>query len=550
MRTLTYSGSDRQAAASPDGKTLAFISNREGSPTVWLKRLPAGDEVALTEGGPDSYPRFSPDGSEIIFGRDGDLYRVSLLGGAPRKVVENANLGDWTPHGDRIAFARGDSDGASIHVMSADGSDERLVHRIPLRAVVDLRWSPDGRRLVVPIVHMGANISEPKIVVVDVESGEEERIPAPNGAGQPFSAAWTGSGEVLVYAQPISQSVIADQTLLVRHDLESGETEPWLYVDGVAWNIDVLGAGQVVLGVDFMVSNLQEVSLGEGSEERRWLTRGDSIDRQPIYSPDGKWLAFSTNRAGNNDIWIRNLETGEERRVTEHPAADWDPAFSPDGQNLIFSSDREGNFEIWMAEVDGRNPRRLTEDGFDAENGSMTPDGEWVVYNSGHPERAGVWKRHLESGETVQLATGVTGLPEISPDGRYVLFLRTVDLGHGTVEVVEIADGAKVPFEIHCQDATSVAGTLAVGRSRWSPDGRSIGFLCLDDAGRSGVFIQDFVPGEDTSSDRRFLMGVEGRISETFGFAPDGRSLVLSALELRQSLMLVDQLPGIERPGS
>ena len=62
-RTITYSGSDSSVSASPDGRILAFVSARDGVPKIWLKRVPDGDEVALTEG-PDSEPRISPESSK------------------------------------------------------------------------------------------------------------------------------------------------------------------------------------------------------------------------------------------------------------------------------------------------------------------------------------------------------------------------------------------------------------------------------------------------------------------------------------------------------
>lgn len=547
VRSMTFSGSDRQVAVSPDGAMLAFISARDGVPRVWLKRLPGGDEVALTEG-PDVSPSFSPDGSEVLFGRDGDLHRVPVLGGTPRKVADGATIGDWTPHGDRIALAEVGVEGSSIYVMAADGSDKRLVHHEPLRAVIDVEWSPDGKRLACPFIQPGANVSDPKLMLIDVAAEEASMVRTPLGAGQPISVAWSGGAQEVIYTQPMHQATISSH-LLVRHDLDTGSARPLLYVDGVAWSSDVLGDGKAVLGIDRMRANLQEVRLDEAGTPGRWLTFGDSLDRQPVYSPDGAWLTFSTNRAGNLDIWSHNLASGEERRLTDHPGADWDPFYSRDGRHLVWSSSRSGHFEIWMAEADGRNPRQVSDDGFDAENPSVTPDGEWLIYNSAHPEKSGVWKRHLESGEMVQLVEGLTGVPEISPDGRYVLAVRQAGLGESSVEVVRIEDGAAVPFRIECMIGATTAGSILPGRSRWTPDGQRIAFMCEDDAGRPGVFVQDFVPGEDTRASRRRLTDLhQGRITESFGFSPDGSRIVLSLLELRQSLLLAEGLTGVSRP--
>ena len=66
------------------------------------------------------------------------------------------------------------------------------------------------------------------------------------------------------------------------------------------------------------------------STRARWLTRGNTTDRQPTYSPDGQWVAFSSNRGGNLDLWAVNRATGAVRRLTDDAADDWDVSYSPD----------------------------------------------------------------------------------------------------------------------------------------------------------------------------------------------------------------------------
>jgi hypothetical protein len=110
LRTLTFSGHDSSPAASPDGRTLALVSRRDGVPRIWLKSLKDGSEAPLTTGR-DSRPRFPPDGTSVLFCREEEdgsasLYRVAVVGGEPRKVIHDAHDGDWSPDGDRIVFLR------------------------------------------------------------------------------------------------------------------------------------------------------------------------------------------------------------------------------------------------------------------------------------------------------------------------------------------------------------------------------------------------------------------------------------------------------------
>lgn len=109
VRYLTYSGHDASPAVSSDGRLTAFSSDRDGRRRIWLKQVTGGAEAALTDG-EDDYPRFSPDGSMLLFlrtaGTASSLYRVPALGGEPRKLLDDAVDGDWSPDGRQVAFIR------------------------------------------------------------------------------------------------------------------------------------------------------------------------------------------------------------------------------------------------------------------------------------------------------------------------------------------------------------------------------------------------------------------------------------------------------------
>ena len=108
-RALTFSGQDRDPAASPDGRLVAFSSTRDGVSRIWIKQLQGGGEAPLTAG-PDRFPRFSPDGASVLFirteGTRRSAYRIGLVGGEPRQLAEDAYLADWLPDGTQVAFLR------------------------------------------------------------------------------------------------------------------------------------------------------------------------------------------------------------------------------------------------------------------------------------------------------------------------------------------------------------------------------------------------------------------------------------------------------------
>lgn len=118
--------------------------------------------------------------------------------------------------------------------------------------------------------------------------------------------------------------------------------------------------------------------------------------------------------------------------------------------------------------------------------------------------------------------------------------------GKVEVRVVRIEDAAVLPFAIRVGTITSrLAGVTA--RARWMPDGRAIAFLDVDAQGRTGIYVQDFVPGKDTRASRRPLAGFDADwATETFGISPDGSRICLAEWEQTFSIMTADGLAGIE----
>src|SRR5882762_10500370 len=137
VRYLTYSGHDSSPDASPDGRTVAFTSDRDGRQRIWLKQLPTSSEAPLTEG-PDDFARFSPDGSMILFLRhDGavtSLYRSGLVAPEPHKLLEDVSHADWSPDGKQIVFVRHVNERAQVSsivgTVGADGGNPREIARI------------------------------------------------------------------------------------------------------------------------------------------------------------------------------------------------------------------------------------------------------------------------------------------------------------------------------------------------------------------------------------------------------------------------------------
>jgi serine/threonine protein kinase len=549
LESVTFSGHDASPAASPDGKTIAFTSDRDGTPRIWLKQVQGGGELALTSGR-DDYPRFSPDGTTILFVRrtreGSSLYRVPLLGGDVHKLIDDVTGADWSPDGRRIAFTRwvtGARSGSVVGVADATGAGAREIAFMPGRALITPRWSPDGRTIaaVNGLAHVLTGFG---IDLVDSVAGGSRRLPPAHGNMRQSSIVWSADGRSIIYseAESLAAWLSGSSARIMRQDVTTGAARPLFWVANHSRTIDVLGPGQLLLDIRSSRENLREISLD--SQQTRSMTRGNSTDRQPTYSPDGKWVAFSSNRGGNLDIWSVNREDGTVRRLTDDPGDDWDESYSPDGRRLLWGSNRTGPYEVWAAAADGSGPRQLSHDGAFAQNPAQTADGKWVVYVSTNVAHPGLWRMRADGSEPVRIvAGGAIQLPEISPDGQFVLY---VDGLSSKIIVVRLKDGAPAPFEIPIARQSDTPTVL--GRARWMPNGRAIAFIGQDESAVNGVFVQDFIPGHDTSSTRRELAGFDPENSaESFAVSPDGRSITIGGWEQMFNILIANHVPGVER---
>jgi eukaryotic-like serine/threonine-protein kinase len=558
-RALTFSGRDKDPAASPDGRLLAFCSTRDGVSRIWIKQLQGGGEAPLTDG-PDRFPRFSPDGSSVLFirtqGTTSSAYRIGLVGGEPRKLAENIEQADWLPDGTRIAFIRPSGRASLVGLVDLASGREQVLYAPEERAAFGLRVSPDGRTIALiegPIV-LNTRF---ELVLIDVASGSVRKATAP---GNPLGCLmWSGASHLALAragsslgdasGSPARVFLLDPARASERTLLYASGLFPLAGTDSRSGSCDVLGSGRLVLDRIESRMNLSQVALAAGAKPARPLTFGSSRDRQPAFSPDGSRIVFSSNRSGNMDLWTLETRTGALRQLTDDPAQDWDPGFTPDGQHVLWSSDRSGNLEIWTAGIDGSGARQVTHDGVDAENPTATPDGRFIVYTSGNTERLGVWRIRPDGTDDRQIATGAQLVPETAPQGRYALFVSGGSSGQRVIRVAEVETGKLVPFEIEVSWPRSASSQVLFGRARWTPDGRRILFVGANAEGRSGVYSQDFVPGQDTSATRRAVAGFAPDVlTESLGVSPDGQSLVVSTLQEYSSLTLAEGLAGLEAP--
>jgi serine/threonine protein kinase len=542
LRVLTYSGRDMSPAASPDGRLIAYVSSRDGLRRIWLEQLADGTEAPVTAGPDDSAPRFARDGASLLFtrttGNSSALYRVPVVGGEPRKLIDNAFDGDWSPDGKHIAFicSRIAADRFStLCVAAVEGGAVREIAASDDAEYWSPRWSPDGTQIAVTFgphgTHPGA------VMIVDVQSRTRRFLKREQPHGMLSGIAWTRDGKAVIYAELEALAGAGlprrrGTSVLVQHDVEDGNARVLLRVPhSAADTVDLIGERGVVFTEDVTRQGLLEVAL-DGLRTTRWLSRGMSVDRQPAYARGGASIVFTSDRAGNADLWELALDSGRVRRITDHRAVDWDP--HPTGASLFWSSSRGGHFEIWTASLDGASPQQITRDGVDAENPSVPTNGEWVYYDSSNPKTDGLWRIPGEGGVPELVVAGETIHPAVSADGAFVVYQRPEEGGASAIDVVRVMDGRV--FQL----ATGISGVTAT-RAQWIGATHTIAFRAPDASGRITLFSQPFEPEVDTAAARRALLPADAdTVAETFAISPDGSHAVLSVIDEASGLMIVE----------
>jgi TolB protein len=174
------------------------------------------------------------------------------------------------------------------------------------------------------------------------------------------------------------------------------------------------------------------------------LTPDGGHDGWPTWSPDGKRIAFQSNRGGNWDIWIINTDGTGLRNLTNHLAADRYASWSPDGNRIAFTSNREGNEDIWLINTDASGPVNLTRGVPDRDRYPFwSPDGRQLSFNSKRDGNFEIYVMNADGSNprnVSQSGNSREGLADWSPNGKRLVFYSDRP-GNKDVFILDLASG-------------------------------------------------------------------------------------------------------------
>ena len=434
--------------------------------------------------GQEISPSFSPDGSQVAFGWDGenngagfDLY-VKVIGtDKPLRLTNRPVpwLGvAWSPDGRYIAVRRLAAEDGGIFLIPALGGPERRLISTndlfpPLAAI---SWSSDSKQIAFVAHPPTKHVNASQLFLLSLETLEQK--PMETGCDLAYDPAFSPDGKKLAYA--CSPDAV-ELSLNVRELRTGKDTQLFKQaqdINGIAWSRDgtrivfsctsshyIAATGgelcQVTTGQNGspdkmpfghdaaspavsssgnrlayaqsrVNANIWRVDLDGEEAHAQILAPSTRQQYDPFISPDGKRVAFVSDRSGNEEIWACDRNGGDLQQLTS--LGHWStgtPRWSPDSKQIAFDSRVTGEANVYVLDADGGVPRKLETGTRGNSLPSWSHDGKWIYFASGLADSSlTIWRAPAEGGRATQLTKTPSSMPIESSDGQYVYFVRTI----------------------------------------------------------------------------------------------------------------------------
>jgi Tol biopolymer transport system component/predicted Ser/Thr protein kinase len=526
-------------AVSPDGHWMVFPAiGEDGVTRYWLRSLDTVEARALpgTEVSPVTPPAaWSFDSRYVIFTANNKLKKVDIQGGPPQTVADlpaGHNGASWNPDGTIVLGLTPNISSPLLKVPAGGGAATPVTalargetrHAFP-------QFLPDGRHFLYFRLTSDANTRGVYVGSVDVKPEEQSltRLLASDRQAY-YSASVGGSVGHLIFLR--ETTLMAQPFDPVAMEL-SGSPVP------IAEGVDSFTGANFGL---FTVSDTGTLVYRGGASQRSMLTWFDQSGNimgtlgdpgeywNPAVSPDSTRVAASVGPAGARDVWILDVARGTSTRFTFDPQSDDFPVWSPDGKNIAFGSTRTGSMKLYIKPADGSGEERLLTEQSGEPTG-WSKDGRFLLFTTGGLGQTAqdIWAlpdpadASRQSKPFAVLATPfVEALPQVSPDGHWLAY---TSLESGTPEVYVR------PFAPAVGGGAGGAKWLVSKgggvRPRWSADSKQL-IYATTSFQMMAVEI-DASKGFQAGEPKRLFTGPPTLLTAGWDRTPDGKRYVFAA---------------------
>jgi Tol biopolymer transport system component len=542
QRITDFVGVEEHPAASPDGKTAAFIAPVDGRRQVWVRLLAGGAPLQITHDDVDhEHPRWAPDSSSLLYfaaaateGEPGMLWEISALGGTPRRIAASQGAGDISHDGRRIATFRTQGNRTVLAIIERDGSKEHVVTLPALAEFTSPRWSPDDRSIAfVGAIEIAFNRA---LYVIDAAGGQPKAIAnAQNIQG----LAWIPDGSGLVYASSAGSTMTYPPVYNLRTVTTDGASERQLTFGDVSYvQPDIAVSGKLFTSRVRMQSDIWRFPVdgmpADNVKNGMRITHQTGQVQTPSASPDGTEVVYLSDSGGHVNLWVAKVDGSNARQITfeRDPAVVIGiPVWSPAGDRIAMIRSQAGANSEWLINPDGSGPRELVPHGAGA---AWSRDGKWLYYftaQSATDSSPCIEKTPVDGGPSVRVRCGAANMA-VASNGSAIYYSPQIST-QGEIRKAQPEDGPEQPF---IRVAPSRIPLIPQGYAL-SPDDRWL-TMALKDAGTTNIWA--FPTGGGPARQLTDFGSRPILIARQVSWSPDGKFIYAAVVETDADIALMD----------